>query len=69
MLVAGMVKLVLTAPVCLAEYAVIKGMAVIALAVIAYLYWADFREKRERRRQQRALEERRRARETRLEQR
>jgi hypothetical protein len=56
-------KLVAVNSVCLAEYGVIKGMAVLALVVIAYLYWAEFREKRERRRQQRALEQRRRAKE------
>lgn len=45
---------------CLAEYAAIKGMAVVALVLVAFLYWSEFWEKRERRRQQRALEERRR---------
>ncbi len=62
---AGMVKLISVCPLCLAEYAAIKGAAVIALAIVAYLYWSDFREKRERRRQQRALEQRRRANEAR----
>jgi len=47
--------------ICLAEYRAIKGMAVVALGLVGFLYWAEFREKRERRRQQRALEERRRA--------
>ena len=52
-----------TGSVCLAEYGAIKGMAVVAVGIVAYLYWSNFQEKRERRRQQRALEERRRARE------
>jgi hypothetical protein len=49
--------------ICIAEYGVIKGMAVLALFIVAYLYWTERREKRERRRQQRAVAERRRARE------
>ena len=46
--------------VCLAEYGAIKGMAVLVLLVIVYLYWDDFKEKRMRRREKRELEERRR---------
>jgi hypothetical protein len=48
---------------CLAEYGAVKGLAVIALAVIVYLCWSSFQEKRERRRQRRATEQRRRAKE------
>ena len=60
---ADMETLVPLSPVCLAEYGAIKGMAVIAVGIVAYLYWSSFQEKRERRRQQRALEQRRRAKE------
>ena len=49
-------------PVCLADFAGLKGVAAIALGLIAYLYWLSFREKRELRRQRRELERRRRER-------
>jgi len=51
--------------VLIAEYEGIMALALIALVVVAYLYWTNFREKRERRRQERALEQRRRAKEVR----
>jgi cbb3-type cytochrome oxidase subunit 3 len=47
--------------VCLADFAAIKGIAVLALVLVAYLYWANLREKRERRRERQWLEDRRRA--------
>ena len=47
--------------VCLAEYGAIKGLAVVALGIVIYLYWSSFQEKRERRRQRRAMEQRQRA--------
>ena len=56
-------KLVAVNFVCLADYGAIKGMALVALGIIAYLYWSNLREKRELRRQRRALEQRRRAKE------
>ena len=56
-------KLVAVNPVCLAEYEIIEGIAVLALLIIAYLFWTQFREKRERRKQLRALEQRRHAKE------
>jgi cbb3-type cytochrome oxidase subunit 3 len=54
--------------VLIAEYEGIMALALIALAVVAYLYWTNFREKRERRRQERALEQRRRAKDVRTSQ-
>jgi hypothetical protein len=47
--------------ICLADDGAIKGMAVVAVGIVVYLYWSSFQEKRERRRQQRALDARRRA--------
>ena len=55
--------LVAASSICIAEYEAIEATAVVALAMVAYLCWSNFREKRERRRQQRALDQRRRARE------
>ncbi len=52
--------LVLVNSTCFAEYDLIKGMAVVALGLVAFLYASQFREKREQRKQQRALAERRR---------
>ena len=52
--------------VCWAEFIAIKGVAVIAFGLIAYLYWLSFREKRLQRRQRREAEQRRRAREAAL---
>ena len=49
--------------ICIAEYGGIKGLAILGLGLVAYLVWADFREKRELRRQRRAQEQRRRAKE------
>ncbi len=49
--------------VCLAEHEAIIGLAVICLLFVLYLSWANFREKRERSKRQRVLEQRRRARE------
>ena len=48
----------------IAENAGVKRMAVIALAVVTYLYWSSFREKRAQRRERRDLAQRQRARET-----
>jgi hypothetical protein len=47
-------------PICLADYGAIKGIALVALALVAYLYWTGFKEKRLRRREQKWLEARRR---------
>ncbi len=47
-------------PVFLADYGALKGLALLALGLIVYLYWLSFREKREQRRQRRWLEARRR---------
>jgi hypothetical protein len=55
--------LVTGSSVCIAEYEGIIAMAMVALCIVAYLFWSNFKEKRERRRQQRVLEQRRRARE------
>jgi Flp pilus assembly protein TadB len=49
--------------VCLGENEAFMGIAVISLLIVAYLGWSNFREKRERRRRERVLEQRRRARE------
>jgi hypothetical protein len=46
-------------PICLAEFMVIKGMALIGLALVGYLWWLGFKEKRDRRREQAWLESRR----------
>jgi hypothetical protein len=47
-------------PICLADFLAIKGIALIALALVSYLWWSGFKEKRERRRQLAWLENRRR---------
>ncbi len=47
-------------PVCLAEFLAIKGIALIGLALVAYLWWSGFKEKREQRRERAWLENRRR---------
>ncbi len=47
-------------PICLADYAAVKGIAVLALVLVAYLYWTGFKEKRNRRRERKWLEHRRR---------
>jgi hypothetical protein len=47
-------------PICLADFLAIKGMALIALALVGYLWWSGFKEKRDRRREQAWLENRRR---------
>jgi len=47
-------------PVCLAEFLAIKGIALIALGLVGYLWWSGFKEKRDRRREQAWLENRRR---------
>ena len=57
----GMGTLVAIHSVCLAEYEVFMAIAVVSLALIAYLSWSNFREKREWRREERAPEQRRRA--------
>jgi hypothetical protein len=48
-------------PICLAEFLAIKGIAVLAFGLIAYLFWSGVREKRDQRRERQWLEERRRA--------
>ena len=47
-------------PVCLADFLAIKGIALIALGLVGYLWWSGFQEKRDRRREQAWLENRRR---------
>ena len=47
-------------PICLAEMFAIKALAVLALGIVAYLYWTGLREKREQRRDRRWLEDKRR---------
>jgi cbb3-type cytochrome oxidase subunit 3 len=47
-------------PICLADFLAIKALALLALAVVAYLYWTSFKEKRLRRREREWLEARRR---------
>ena len=54
---AGMVCLV---AVILGEGGAIKGLAVLALGVVGFLYWDGWKEKRTRRRELREAEERRR---------
>src|SRR5665811_567111 len=48
------------APVCLADFAAIKVLALLALGLVAYLYWSGFSEKRAERRDRKWLESRRR---------
>ena len=55
-------KMVGFVPICLAEFGAIKGLALLALAIVAFLYWEGFQEKRIRRREQREAEQRRRQR-------
>ena len=52
--------MVAIAPVCLAEFFGIKVIALIALGIVAYLYWTGFKEKRTLRRDREWLEARRR---------
>ncbi len=40
-------------PVCLADMFLIKAIALVALGLVAYLYWTSLREKWGRRRQRR----------------
>jgi len=47
-------------PVCLAEFAAIKGIAVLAVGLVAYLYWSGIRDKINQRRERQWLENRRR---------
>lgn len=47
-------------PVCLAEFFAVKALALLALALVVYLYWTVFKEKRDRRRETEWLENRRR---------
>ena len=47
-------------PVCLADFAAIKVLALLALGLVAYLYWSGFSEKRAERRDRKWLESRRR---------
>jgi hypothetical protein len=53
----GMVQFI---PVCMADFLAIKGIALFALALVSYLWWSAFKEKRERRRERVWLENRRR---------
>ena len=48
------------APVCLADFAAINVLALLALGLVAYLYWSGFSEKRAERRDRKWLESRRR---------
>jgi len=47
-------------PVLLAEALALKALAVLALCLVAYLYWTSIREKLEQRRHRRWQEQRRR---------
>lgn len=47
-------------PVCLAEAFAIKGIAFLAVCLVAYLYWCSLKEKLARRRERQWLESRRR---------
>jgi len=47
-------------PICLADFLAIKGIALIALLVVGYLWWSGFKEKRDQRRERAWLENRRR---------
>jgi hypothetical protein len=47
-------------PVCLADFLAIKGLALVALALVGCLWWSGFNEKRNRRRERAWLENRRR---------
>lgn len=47
-------------PVILADFTLVKGLALLGLVVVVFLYWDDFKERRRRRREKRELEERRR---------
>ena len=42
-------------PVCLAEFGAIKGIALVAFALIAYLYWTGIKEKLDQRRERQWL--------------
>ena len=53
-------------PVFLAEGFAIKALAVLALGLVAYLYWTGFKEKRAERRHRRWQEDKRREFEARL---
>ena len=44
----------------LADFIAIKGMALIALLLVGYLWWSGFKEKRDQRRERAWLEKRRR---------
>ena len=46
--------------ICLADFLAIKGIALIALALVSYLWWSAFKEKLDRRRERVWLENRRR---------
>jgi hypothetical protein len=48
------------APVCLADFAAIKVLALLALGLVIYLYWSGFNEKRAERRDRKWLESKRR---------
>jgi hypothetical protein len=47
-------------PVCLAEFAAVKGIALLAVGVVVYLYWSGVKEKRAQRQEREWLENRRR---------
>jgi len=47
-------------PICLADFAAIKGLALIALALVVWLWWSGFKERRNQRRETEWLENRRR---------
>ena len=55
--------MVVSIPVCLADYGAVKGLAVIALLIVAALFWDSIKQKRVRKREQQEREFRRRQRE------
>ena len=57
MIESNMVDLV---HVFLAEFGAIKGLAILGALIVGFLFWDNFKEKRTRRREKQALEERRR---------
>lgn len=47
-------------PICLADFFAVKAIALVAAGVVAYLYWSGIREKLDRRRERKWLEDKRR---------
>ena len=48
------------APICLADFAGIEGLALLAVGLVIYLWWVGVNEKRDQRRYREWLESRRR---------